>query len=72
VHVEEVRFLPQRKYEVENSVSHSCIICIFPCTPAAKRTVRVECSKYTFFNVVGVFIRPHFIDSIRIHETGGL
>jgi hypothetical protein len=64
-------FLPQRKYEVENSVSHSCIICIFPCMPAAKHTVRVEYSTYTCFILVGFFIRPHFIDSIRIRETRG-
>ena len=72
MHVEEVRFLPQRKYEVENSVSHSCIICIFPCMPATKCTICVEYSKCTCFILVEFFILPHFIDSIRIHEIRGL
>jgi hypothetical protein len=68
--MEEVRFWPQRKYEVKNSFNRSCNICSFPCIPATKRTVHMEESKYTYCTAVGFFVRPQF-ECIRVHETGG-
>ena len=72
MHVEEVRFLPQRKYEAENLVSYSCIICIFPYMPAAKRTVRVVCSKYTCFIVVGFFYAHTLLTALESMKLGAL